>query len=434
LGSFFFHVSAIARLLEAAPRYAALLRSQYWAPERLESYREQQLERTLRAAMKIPFYADRLGTGPRPGDLRHVPLLKRTEVASLGQSVRSLYPPDTSFVGERSSGTSGVSVSLLFDSSHQASRNAARIRYLRAHGWSPFERSVWFVGASLLAENNPDYQGVSELIKWFSARGVKFLSTYVPSLEQVETLATLRPRSLYAFPSGIDGISRALEETGRSLPFLRLVMCGGEAVDDSLRERVRRTLGLELRDNYGSTEAFVAFQCPAGSYHINAEHVFVEIVDEAGREAAPGKMGRVLVTTLENYLMPLVRYEIGDYAVAASGSCACGRTLPLLERVLGRQVNMFRKPDGSLTSGWKAVATLRKFPEIRIFQVVQKSIEQICVRYVADRRLAPECEIQIIAKFRDDLGEQVTVAFDQVAEIERAPSGKFMVTMSQVPR
>jgi phenylacetate-CoA ligase len=426
-------VSAITRLIEAAPRYAALLRSQYWRSEKLELYRAQQLQKTLRAAAKIPFYAERLGTAPRADDLGRLPVLKRSDVEPLSRSVLSLSPPGASFVEERSSGTSGDAVKLLFDSSHQRGRNAARARFLRMHGWNPFQRSVWFVGSSLLVERNPDYQCMGELIRGFSSFGVKFLSTWMPFCEQVDALAKLRAVSLYAFPSGIDGIMQALEETGRNLPSLRLVMCGGEAVDDLLRERARRQLGLELRDNYGSTEAFLAFQCPEGSYHINAEHVLIEIVDEAGREAASGQMGRVLVTTLENYLMPLVRYEIGDYAIAARDECSCGRTLPLLKRVLGRQVNMFRKPDGNLTSGWRAVATLRQFPEVKSFQVVQRSIAQVCVRYVADRPLIAECETQIQAKLRDDLGEQAKVTFERVGAIERASSGKFMVTVCQVP-
>ncbi len=427
-------MSAIARLIEAAPRYAALLRSQYWRPEKLESYREQHLERTLRAAAKIPFYAERLGTAPRAGDLHRLPVLKRSDVEPLSLSVRSLYPVGTRFLEERSSGTSGVAVKLLFDSSHQRGRNAARTRYLRMNGWNPLGRSVWFAGARLLTETDPDYQTQAELIRWFALFGVKFFPTATPFPEQAELLARLGAVSVYGFPSGMDGILRALEETGQSLPSLRHVLCGGEVVDDSLRERARKRLGLDLRDNYGSTEAFLAFQCPEGSYHVNAEHVLIEIVDEAGRAAAPGEIGKVLVTTLENYLMPLVRYEIGDYAIAARGGCACGRTLPLLGRVLGREANLFRKPDGSLRSSWPAVGILRGFPEVKFFQIVQKSIAQICVRYVADRPLSAESERLIEAKFRNDLGEQTAVAFEQVAEIGRTPSGKFMVTVSQVPR
>jgi hypothetical protein len=96
-------------------------------------------------------------------------------------------------------------------------------------------------------------------------------------------------------------------------------------------------------------------------------------------------------------------------------------------------VNLFRRPNGGLTSGWPAVGILREFPELKFFQVVQQSIAQFCVRYVADRPLAPESETRVRAKLRDDLGEHAEVAFEQVTEIERSPSGKFMVTVSQVP-
>jgi phenylacetate-CoA ligase len=403
-------VGAFARLVEAAPRYLALLKSQYWKPEKLALYRELQLEKTLRAAARIPFYAERFGIA-HAHDLKKLPPLKRADVEPLRHSVVSLYPPDTPLVGERSSRTSGPAVRFLFDSSHQAGRNAARIRYLRMIGWNPLQRGVWFAGQRLLATPDPDYQAIGELIRWFAFFGVKFFATSTPFTEQVDILERTKSVSVYGFPSGIDGILHVLEDTGRRLPLLRRALCGGEAVDESMRERARRLFGFDVSDNYGSTEAFIAFQCLAGSYHLNAEHVWIEIVDEAGREVAPGQMGRVLVTTLENYLMPLVRYEIGDYAIAAPGECSCGRTLPRLARILGRQANLFRRPDGGLISGWPAVGTLREFPELKFFQLVQKSIVKFCVHYVADRPLAPEREDQIREKLREDgLWEKAEVA------------------------
>ncbi len=427
-------MSGLGRLIEALPRYAALLQSQYWPAEKLESYRARQLERTLSAASKIPFYAERFGAAWRAGDLQKFPVLKRSDVQALCASVRSLYPPGMEFVSERSSGTSGVAVTLLFDPSHQASRNAARIRFLRANGWNPFRSSVWLMASSLVRARDPDYQGIGELVRWFSSvLGVRFVSTAMPFREQVDLLANLKVVSVYAYPHSIDGILRTMEETGQRLPSLQLLMSGGEVVDDSLRERVQKQLGLQLRDNYGSTEAFLAFQCPAGSYHINAEHVFLEVVDEAGRACAAGQMGRVLVTTLQNYRMPLMRYEIGDYAIAAQGGCRCGRTLPLLGRVLGRQVNLFRKPDGSLMSGWTAVGTLRDLPDLKTFQLVQKSNLQFCVRYTADAPMTREDEAMVRSKFRGNLWEPIEVAFEHVGEIERAASGKFMVTSCEVP-
>jgi len=425
---------AMLRFLEAAPRYAALARSQWWAPERLAALRERRLARTLAAAARIPFYAERLGGPRRPDELASLPPLERADVAALARSVRSVHPPETRFAAGRSSGTSGPAAQFLFDARHQRGRNAARARYLRTNGWSPLERTVWFVGARLLTETDPAYASEGELIRGSARLGVRFESTLMPFAEQVAVLERHRAESVYSYPSGIDGILRILEAEGRRLPDLRRALCGGETVDEALRERSRRNFGFDLRDNWGSTEAFLAFECPAGSYHVNAEHVVVEIVDAAGRAVAPGTMGRTLVTTLENELMPLVRYAIGDYAVAAAGPCRCGRSLPRIARVLGREMNLFRRADGSLHSSWAAMGVLRHYPEMTLFQIVQEELERFRVRYVAPEPLAGERRASLEAELRTDLGASVEIAVERVAEIPRAPSGKFMLALSEVER
>ena len=168
-----------------------------------------------------------------------------------------------------------------------------------------------------------------------------------------------RPEFLYTMPSNLDGLLRVFEQRAIRLDSLRCIFSGGEVLEDSIRERTRHLLGVEIRDNYGSTEGFIAWQCPAGSYHINAEHVTVEIVDESGIPVAPGQMGRILITTLENRLMPLIRYEIGDYAIASNDLCTCGRTLPVLGKVIGRGINLFRLPGGRLKSPWPLVGPIK---------------------------------------------------------------------------
>ncbi len=299
-----------------------------------------------------------------------------------------------------------------------------------ANGWYPLARIAWVCGDGFIAGNDPaDSQFVSRQMVGFT-----FIPNSPPARERASILVKLRPAFLSIYPSELCGILSALEETGQTLPSLRLVFSSGEVVEDSLRDRVRRQLGVELADNYGSTEAFLAWQCPDGRYHMNAEHVFLEIVDEAGREVAPGEMGRVLVTTLENYLMPLVRYQIGDYAIAAEGSCSCGRTLPLIGRILGRQMNLLRRADGGLISGWPLVNVLRAAQALSVFQIVQKSFDQVSVRYVAEQPIGSQTESEIRIAFSRFLGARAAVGFERVPQIGRAPGGKFMLTVSEISR
>jgi hypothetical protein len=98
--------------------------------------------------------------------------------------------------------------------------------------------------------------------------------------------------------------------------------------------------------------------------------MIIQIVDHGGREVQPGKIGRVIATTLENELMPLVRYDMGDYAVAIEDKCSCGRTLPLIGNIIGRSLNLFRKINGDLISPWQLGEAFENLPEVRQLQTV----------------------------------------------------------------
>jgi phenylacetate-coenzyme A ligase PaaK-like adenylate-forming protein len=414
-------MSALRMALEAAPRYAFLLRSRYCKADRLRAYTEHQLARTLKAAARIPFYADRLGGSPKPDDFARLPILERTDVAVLNASVRSMYPPDRRFLWGASSGLTGIEAEFLFDRARVRGRYAARIRYLRAHGWNPLRRTIFHQ-----VNHPPDSDWVKHRI-W---PGLMAVSTDLAG--QFRRIVEIDPVYLYMFPSNLEGMLQFLEDTNRKLPSLRLVFTVAETVDDALRQRARHTLGVEIADNYGATEGFIAWQCPQGSYHINAEHVLVELVDETGRQVAPGEMGRVVITTLENFLMPLVRYDLSDYAIAAAGTCRCGRTLPLLGGIVGRKRAMFRRADGRIYFPYVLTDALRLTPAIKQYQLVQVAAEAFRVLYVADAALDSAIQSRIREEFQTILGTPVTIAFDRVAEFARTPSGKFLQAISEL--
>lgn len=420
-------MSGVAALLSVLPRYGHLLRSQYWRRDVLAVYSRRCLEETLRAAANISFYRERLGQLRPEQDLQSLPTLKRSQIASLNQSVRERCG-DVGFFRDRSSGSTGMPAEFLFDAAHQNGRNAARIRYLRANGWNPARRNAWIAAFTSDPADTPD----AALLRSRLVLRTQFLPIFDPFERQVERLSRLDPLYLYTLPSNLDGLLRVFEDTGTRLRSLRRILTGGEVLEDSLRERTRAVLGVEISDNYGSTEGFIAWQCPAGTYHINAEHMFVEIVDERHLPVAPGQLGKVLVTTLENRLMPLVRYEIGDYAIAGNGTCRCGRTLPTIAKVIGRGINLFRLPGDQFVSPWPLVGPLKARPQLRQFQIVQDTLDHYIVRFAADRVLDREAEDDIRATFCRVLKMSVSVAFERVDQIPRTPGGKFMTALSRL--
>jgi len=412
-------------LLQAVPAYSRLLRSQHWPQERLRSYVHMRLRETLKAAARIPFYRLTLGEAPHPDDLGELPVLSRTEVGELERSVRALHPAGTRLLSSRTSGSTAMPVPFLFDASHQRGRFAARARYLRENGWSPFQRSAWIVH---VRPESPD----DELVRRPRLLGNHFFSHVTDLEEQAAWLERLNPTHLYIYPANLQGLIPIFASGSRRLPALRKVFTGSEVLDDSVRHRVRTVLGVDIADNYGSTEAFLAWECPAGSYHVNAEHVLLEIVDDAGHPAAPGSMGRVLVTTLENRLMPLVRYEIGDYAFAVDGPCRCGRSLPRIGRIIGRSINLFVDARGRFLVPWNLLHVLKLQRALQQYQIVQREVDSFLIRFVGSRDLDAEERAAVRCGFEEIVAGKAVLDFERLDHIPRAPSGKFMPAICEV--
>ena len=423
-----FHMSTLFNLLGAANRYRSLLRSQYWNDEELSRYKKTALGETLRVAARIPFYAVRWGGSPRAVDLTQLPAIRRGEIEELNRSALGLYSGSLSYSSDSSSGSTGMPVEFLFDGHHQRGRFAGRMRYLSANGWTPFKRTAWLIYAVFRTAQNEDERLMRSRLRMFS----HFIPAS-PTLENnLEELCRLDPVFLYTFPSYLDILLNSLAEFGWRLPSLTKIFTGAEVLEDSLRRRTKQILGVDIAENYGSTEAFLGWECPAGNLHVNAEHVVLEVVDDHGLAVAAGQIGKVLVTTLENRLVPLVRYEIGDYAIAADGRCDCGRTLPLIGKIVGRGMNLFQLSSGRLISPWHLATVLRAHAEMKQFQIVQRSITRFTVRFVSDCPLMADAEHAIRGGFHEILGADVLIDFERVPEIPRTAGGKFMTALSEL--
>ncbi|HSZ74758.1 MAG TPA: hypothetical protein VK779_08055, partial [Rhizomicrobium sp.] len=135
--------------------------------------------------------------------------------------------------------------------------------------------------------------------------------------------------------------------------------------------------------------------------------------------------GRVVLSDLHNFATPMIRYDIGDYA-EVGGPCPCGRGLPTLKRVLGRERNLILMPDG--TRHWPLVgfARFRDVAPIVQYQFIQQSREEIEVRLVAETPLSAEQEANLKSVIQEALGHPFALRFTYFeGQIPRAANGKF---------
>ena len=229
-----------------------------------------------------------------------------------------------------------------------------------------------------------------------------------------------------AFPSIMPGALQQCAESTRPLS-LRLISTVSEVVPDELRHLVGQVPGCRLVDAYGCVEAgLIAAQCPlCHAYHPADRHLVLELIADDGRPAEPGAMGRVVVTPLFNRAMPLVRYETGDYAVAAEGN-DCPRSSRAIRRVIGRESGLFKLPDGTKVAATlpAGVANLLGVRQFKLFQTSFVDVELHYVPATEGAEVADAAAQDVVDKY---LSPRFRIRCRCVSEIPRAPSGKYIM-------
>jgi phenylacetate-CoA ligase len=255
------------------------------------------------------------------------------------------------------------------------------------------------------------------------------MNVRTPVIDQKRWLEQEQPGYLLSFPSNLE----ALMHAGLKLPRLKGIRTYGELLTPALRQTFRDAWQVPVTDVYSSQEVgYMALQCPHhDGYHVTSESVLMEVLRDDGQPCQPGEMGRVVVTTLQNFATPLIRYEIGDYAEVAE-PCPCGRPGLTLKRIVGRVRNMLSTPDGNqIWPSFILRAWTHGLP-ISQFQFVQTHLDRIEVRLVVSRQPSAEEEQRITRSLQDLFGWPFTISFNYMDSIPRSQGGKYEEFMSMV--
>jgi phenylacetate-CoA ligase len=402
--------------------------SQWWSARDIEAAQREQLRTLLsHAAQTVPFYRDRL-----KGRFEETPLLTRTDVQDGWKALRSRSAPKAhgKLYVTQTSGSTGQPVKVV---GTELGRLFWRALTVREHLWHERDFSAK-VCAIRVAPKAPGPDGVTR-DGWGPATDalmktgpIAILSLSTDVGVQARWLERHDPDYLLSYPSNL----LALARLGVKLTKLREVRTIGETVTPALREAWK----VPITDVFSSQEVgYIALQCPSGSglYHVQSESLVVEVLDEAGKACAPGEVGRVVVTTLHNFAMPLIRYDTRDYAEAGE-PCPCGRGLPTLRRVLGRKRNMLVLPNGEKRWPLTGFMKYREVAPVRQYQLVQLDLETIEARLVSDRRLTEAEEAALAGIMREWLGHPFQIRFVHLEAFPPHPGGKFEDFISLLDR
>ena len=416
-----------------------LEQSQWWSPAELARHADRQRARVLHhAATTAPAYAALLDDGPLAADAdgvdaarwARIPVRTRDDLIAAGDTLLSRrYPASHGAAHEvLTSRTTGSPVRLRATDAMAALWNAIT---LRDHAWHRRDLHAHLAAIRHVAGGARPPDGERRR-GWGPATDplapdapLSVLSITATIDEQVAWLVRADPTYLLIYPSALDAVVRTLADRGLRLPALRQVRTVSEALAPATRALVREVLGVPVIDTYSAQEVgYVALECPSapGVYHLQAERLHVELLDDHGRPCAPGEEGRVVVTDLHNFATPVIRYDLGDRAVAAA-PCACGRGLPTVGRILGRRRGLLRYPDGR--AAWPVfTVACREAARYRECQLVQEALDALRLRVVAPAPLTTADRAALTAALHRALGHPFAVTVEQVDALDRSPTGK----------
>lgn len=413
--------------------------SQYWDAEQQARFQAEQLGLLIsearaftRAYKHLPsFTFGDLLTKVSSGNLDGLPTLSKTQLRKEG----ALFLNTSRKTAMRSSTSGSTGSPMVIE--HDGESIQRRFAFMHAHrswlGLSAFPRSIRLSGRRVIpaTTRHPPF--------WIFNRPENqlLLSVYHLSTSNSESInekiRSMSVELLDGYPSAIAQLGDLLGSMARELP-LKGIITTAETLDDELRATIERHFAVPVLDYYSASEGLpLVQQCPAGSYHHRFESGIIEILDPDGTPTKTGEVGEIVVTSFCQLRTPLIRYRTGDMAVKeAATDCQCGRTLPVVGKILGRWEDFVLTQDGRRI-GMFSYLTLKSISGIREAQIRQTGLASFSVQIVSvDDSDAPEVDRRISRSFEQVLGYPVSVSVERVSAIPRGPNGKFRAVLRDI--
>ena len=418
-----------------------LERTQYDPPDVVRDRQLAAVRAVARHAWAtVPFYRDRwgkLGLHPEAvrslDDLRQFPVLTKADLRAHAGQLRSNLFRDRSLVSKTTSGSTGVPLTVVVDADAMAWKRACTIRADQWSGWRLGMRvaRLWGHGAA-------ERGGWKARLRRYLVDRESFLNTLGIDRARLRAFAEHLGRkppgllfghahSLYLFAAYV---RKFCPGTVRPVGVVSAAM----ALHDWQRGVIEQAFGRPVTNRYGCEEvSLIACECERHrGLHLNADSVYCEVVPDDRLSAGPNA-GRLLITDLTNRAMPLIRYQVGDVVIPSDRTCPCGRGLPLIEQVVGREADYVLTPTGTLISG---ISLTDHFAtEIRgaaQVQIVQEKLTFLRLRMVPGDGFGPDSHRQIETLVQNTFGTGMRYEVELVDAIPQEPSGKYRFCVSPV--
>lgn len=415
--------------------------SQYWSPEQTEAYQMKHLRLLLEHAYQhVPYYRRLFDLeGIKPSDIHATTDLHRIKPVRkkdiLANPVAFLADNHASFHTRKhiTGGTTGELMTYYQDSRSWALNWAVKMRTFE---WGGFcfgkDRLGVMAGGSLTPQQN------TSCGKLLWEKTCNYFSMPITHLDEAtmeryhKQILRQHIRFLRGYPSALAAFASYLRDVDEYLP-MKSVFTTAEILYPHQREVMRKVFRCEVFDTYGCGDGMGhATECSLHQgLHVCPEVSLMQVEDESGAPVVPGQEGEVVLTSLFDYAMPLIRYAPGDRAVLKVDPCPCGRQGMMLERISGRVADVFKLSNGRVLNGL-SIPFEELHRDLVQFQIIQEAPDLVVMKIVPRSTVKLNMVEKIKRVMRYHCGEGITIRVYVVDHIEVPPSGKFRYIVSNV--
>lgn len=426
--------------------YAAEYEANQWlSSDELQALQLAKLQTLLaHCEEQVPFYRRHwalAGVSARDvkevADLRHFPTIDKELIrAHRSDMVAASWQGRT--MRKSTGGSTGRPFSFEYTRESYERRMAVTMRGYAWAGWRQGDRRLDIWGTEIAP--------TSALRRWKAQMHDRVLGRRVLSCftmtqanlaDYVRAIDAYRPAVIVGYTSALVEVARWIEQNQGARWSPRSVITAAEMLSQDQRELLERAFRAKVFHTYGCREFMLIgaeCECHEG-YHLSADHLVVELTDDAGALVEAGS-GHVTITDLHNFGMPFVRYLNGDLGRSSNRRepCACGRSLPLLGAVEGRRLDVLTSPDGRIIPGEFFPHLMKDQPAIEGFQVRQTHEDRLMILLVGENGRSEGVQQRLRSSIEQQTGPQMRVDFDWVDEIPLTPSGKRRVTVREIEK
>lgn len=318
------------------------------------------------------------------------------------------------------SGSTGTPFKIFQDKGKLLRNTSDTIYYARLAGYKIGQRLYYLKIWNEINRKGPFTRFMQNIIPIdVTNQSDTFFKDFVQELQEDKN-----DKSFLGYVSAFERLCKYLEKTDikNVSSNVKSVVTMSEMLDKRTKRMIEKYFDCEVIARYSNVENGILAQQLRGkgeNYYLNTASYYFELIDiNSNSPVSLGKPGRIVVTDLFNYGMPIIRYDTGDIGVLDEDDTG----KKVLSKIEGRKMDMVYNTDGKLVSSFVITNNMWKYSEIKQYQFIQESNKSYCFKLNLEKEFNREKEL--IDEFKKYFGLDAEIRVEYVTGIPLLSSGK----------